>query len=92
MATTSSSVLMRKLHRAALLPDGAGLTDGQLLERFLSHGDESAFEVLVRRHGPMVFAVCKRVGGNPHDAEDCFRRPVSWFSREKQHRWRRRTQ
>ena len=47
MATTTTSVLMRKLQRAALLPDGAGLTDGQLLERFLSSQDEVAFEMLV---------------------------------------------
>jgi len=72
VATTSPSVLIRQLHRAALLPDRAGLTDSQLLEQFLAAQDEVAFEVLVRRHGPMVFAVCRRVIGNLHDAEDAF--------------------
>jgi len=72
VATTSPSLLIRQLHRAALLPDRAGLTDSQLLEQFLSVQDEVAFEVLVRRHGPMVFAVCRRVIGNLHDAEDAF--------------------
>lgn len=47
-----------------------GVTDGQLLERFLSERDEMAFEVLVWRHGPMVLALGRRVLGNEHDAED----------------------
>jgi RNA polymerase sigma factor (sigma-70 family) len=52
-----------------------GLSDGQLLERFvLGHdeGAESAFNVLVERHGPMVLAVCLRVLNDPHDAQDAF--------------------
>src|SRR5262249_33786238 len=51
---------------------GAGLTDGQLLERFLAHRDETAVEVLVRRYGPLVFGVCRRVLHNAHAAEDVF--------------------
>src|SRR5262249_53162100 len=58
------------LRQAALLREGAGLPDGQLLECFLTRGDEAAFAVLVRRHGPMVLGVCRRVLGHHHDAED----------------------
>jgi RNA polymerase sigma factor (sigma-70 family) len=47
-------------------------SDGQLLERFLADRDEVAFEVLLRRHGSMVLAVCRRVLGHVHDAEDAF--------------------
>jgi RNA polymerase sigma factor (sigma-70 family) len=51
----------------------AGLSDAQLLERFLLCHDEAAeaaFAALVERHGPMVLAVCRRVLNDPHDAQD----------------------
>jgi RNA polymerase sigma factor (sigma-70 family) len=57
-----------------LLTDGTmtGLSEGQLLERFLARGDEAAFEAIVRRHGPMVLGVCRRVLSDPNDVEDAF--------------------
>jgi RNA polymerase sigma factor (sigma-70 family) len=64
--------VLRHLHRAALLPDGAGLTDAQLIDAFRVRRDEAAFEVLVRRHGPMVLGVCRRILGNSDDADDAF--------------------
>jgi RNA polymerase sigma factor (sigma-70 family) len=52
--------------------DPARETDGELLDRYIQRQDETAFEALVRRHGPMVLDVCRRVLGNVHDADDAF--------------------
>jgi RNA polymerase sigma factor (sigma-70 family) len=53
----------------------AGLTDGQLLERFLAGRDQAgelAFEALVERHGPMVLRVCRNGLDEPPDVHDAF--------------------
>ena len=72
MATSTLNPVIDRLRRAMLMRDGAGLTDGQLLEFFINQRDEAAFAVLVRRHGPMVLGACRRVLSNHHDAEDAF--------------------
>jgi RNA polymerase sigma factor (sigma-70 family) len=63
---------LAQLRSAVRNPDGGGLTDGQLLARFVADRDEAAFAALVRRHGPMVLRVCSRILGNADDAEDAF--------------------
>src|SRR3954451_17937129 len=72
MAMGQRSDVLHHLRRATLLRDGGGMTYGQLLECFLSHRDEVAFEALVQRHGPLVWGVCRRTLRNYHDAEDAF--------------------
>ena len=72
MATAQMDAVVRHLRRAVLRQDEAGRTDAHLLAAFIEQKDEAAFEALVRRHGPMVFGVCRRVVGNHHDAEDAF--------------------
>jgi C-terminal peptidase prc len=61
-------------HVRKLLAAGAAAArpDRELVERFAQARDEEAFEALVRRHGPMVFRVCRRVLGRAHEAEDAF--------------------
>ncbi len=72
-----------------------GLSDGHLLDRFVARREEAVFEVIVRRHGPMVWGVCRRVLRDHHDAEDAFqatflvlaRRAASVLIREKLGHW-----
>jgi RNA polymerase sigma factor (sigma-70 family) len=47
-------------------------TDAELLDRFARTRDHAAFAALVRRHGPMVFGVCRRVLRDPNDADEAF--------------------
>jgi RNA polymerase sigma factor (sigma-70 family) len=53
-------------------PALADSTDAELLDRFARTRDHAAFAALVRRHGPMVFGVCRRVLRDPNDAEEAF--------------------
>jgi RNA polymerase sigma factor (sigma-70 family) len=58
-----------RLYRAGTL---AGHGDAELLERYLTHHDEAAFETLVNVHGPMVLGLCRRLLRDPKDIEDAF--------------------
>lgn len=95
MATSQINRVIDYLRRTALAGGEANLTDGQLLECFVRHRDEAAAAALVRRHGPMVWGVCRRVLRSHHDAEDAFqatflvllRRAASITSRELVAHW-----
>jgi RNA polymerase sigma-70 factor (ECF subfamily) len=56
--------------RRPTTPAGDTPPDGALVERFVTSRDETAFAALVRRHGPVVLRVCRRVLRHHHDAED----------------------
>jgi RNA polymerase sigma factor (sigma-70 family) len=70
MATTTMATVLHKLRRCLRRQDHAGLSDGQLLESYIARRDEFAFEELVRRHGPMVLGLCRRLLHHEADAED----------------------
>src|SRR6266404_4129162 len=46
--------------------------DALLLACYLEGRDEAAFTELVRRHGPVVRAACRRALGETPDADDAF--------------------
>lgn len=77
MTTTSPTRAGRSTAPDDLLGGGwpAGLADGELIRRYVE-GDrlagEVAFEVIVRRHGPMVLGLCRRLTGDEPLAEDAF--------------------
>jgi RNA polymerase sigma factor (sigma-70 family) len=66
-----SAVLQQLRHLEAVASAGT-LSDSQLLQRFLDTRDEAAFNVLLQRHGPLVWSVCQRVLRCDHHAEDVF--------------------
>jgi RNA polymerase sigma factor (sigma-70 family) len=68
---TNLSKVLQHLHHLLAMP-GGDQTDGELLARFVASRDEASFAALVRRHGPMVLAVCRRMLRHAQDAEDCF--------------------
>src|ERR1043166_6613392 len=82
MATSQTTEFILHLRRAVLLWEGAGRTDGQLLEDYLSRRNEAALAALVHRHAPMVWGVCRRVISNCHDAEDAFQSTFLVFVRK----------
>src|SRR5438874_6254479 len=71
MSASGFGPVLARLRQAARPADGQQ-SDADLLGRFLAGRDESAFEVLVWRHGGMVLNLCRRVLRHEHDAEDAF--------------------
>jgi DNA-directed RNA polymerase specialized sigma24 family protein len=55
------------------LSDGHAVpTDRELLERYLADKDQGAFVSLLKRHGPRVFATCRRALFHDANVEDAF--------------------
>jgi RNA polymerase sigma factor (sigma-70 family) len=88
MAQIRLSLLLNHLRDLAATQADAAPSDRELLAQFATRQDEAAFALVVRRHGPMVFRVCRRVLHHEQDAEDAFQatflvlarkaRSVSW--------------
>jgi RNA polymerase sigma factor (sigma-70 family) len=71
-----------RIRELVLSGDTTGISDRLLLKLFVTERDEAAFEALVRRHGPMVLGVCRRVLPSPSDAEDAFQATFLVFVRK----------
>lgn len=61
MATGQWSVVRRHVERLFQGQGVSGLSEGELLRRFVSTRDEVAFGALLAHHGPMVLGVARRV-------------------------------
>jgi RNA polymerase sigma factor (sigma-70 family) len=69
---TEVQAIVKFIRKVAATRSVKTSTDAQLLSRFVPQRDESAFAALVERHGPMVFAVCRRILRESHDCEDAY--------------------
>src|SRR5262249_59898583 len=72
MSTVTLATALTRLHTEAASREGERCSDRQLLEAYAAANDQAAFATLVRRHGPMVLGVCRRVLQDVHNAEDAF--------------------
>jgi RNA polymerase sigma factor (sigma-70 family) len=72
MAHEPVSPVLRLIRTIAAGAKAAALSDRQLLQKFTAERDEAAFAALVRRHGPLVRGVCRRLLRHAQDAEDIF--------------------
>src|SRR5437868_3341293 len=72
MASEQAGSLLRHVRSLISAEATRALTDAQLLQRFVTYREESAFAPLLRRHSSLVWRVCRRVLHNEQDAEDAF--------------------
>jgi RNA polymerase sigma factor (sigma-70 family) len=82
MANGRLAPVIRHLRRMVRPAAGEGISDAQLLERFAVQGDEAAFELLMWRHGPMVWGLCRRILQDHHEAEDVFQATMLVLARK----------
>jgi DNA-directed RNA polymerase specialized sigma24 family protein len=72
MGNRRLDIILGTVRRASVAPAASGVTDAELLHRFVKHRDEAAFELLLWRHQRMVFGVCKHLLHDVADAEEVF--------------------
>ena len=82
MAAVALASVLQHLRTLAHAKAYEESSDRQLLELFLAEREEAAFVALLKRHGPMVLQVCRRIQGNPHDAEEVFQATFLLFARK----------
>src|SRR5262249_61445304 len=75
MAKAASSPMLQLIRQVIDDQRGRQLSDQDLLRQFKDHGDAVAFDILLRRHGPMVLDGCRHVLANEADAGDAVPAP-----------------
>jgi RNA polymerase sigma factor (sigma-70 family) len=81
MAQAQLEGVLQYIRRLAVDGTMADWSDVRLLEILPTTQREAAFAVLLRRHGPMVWGLCRRLLRNWHDAEDAFQATFLVLSR-----------
>ncbi len=81
MKSTALVAGIRHLREVMTLQGRHDDSDEQLLHAFTAQRDDSAFAALVRRYGPLVLGVCRRVLRHTQDAEDAFQATFLLLSR-----------
>jgi RNA polymerase sigma factor (sigma-70 family) len=72
MSDAPLAAVLRHLRTLAAVERFRDRTDGELLDAFAAANDQDAFAALVKRHGPLVLAICRRTLRHLQDAEDTF--------------------
>ena len=72
MSTAQLATTLTRLRNEAASHAPEDWSDVELLRAYARANDQGAFAALVRRHGPVVFGVCRRVLQDAHAAEDAF--------------------
>jgi len=67
-----SNTILQHIRQLAAADELKGLSDVALLQRFVALREEEAFAVLMQRHGPLVWHVCRHVLSHDQDAEEAF--------------------
>ncbi|HZT80962.1 MAG TPA: RNA polymerase sigma factor, partial [Gemmataceae bacterium] len=82
MPRGSLNSLVRHIRQLVGPSAEAGLTDAELLRRFVGERDETAFALLVERHGRLVRSVCRHLLANEEDVEDAFQATLLVLARK----------
>jgi RNA polymerase sigma factor (sigma-70 family) len=82
MANTRHHAILDYLRRVLREASGGGVSDADLLRRFVDHRDEAAFELLLWRHAAMVLHVCRQVLSDADAADDAFQATFLVFVRK----------
>lgn len=81
MAENQLAKVVEHARRLVSTHKTAEQTDGALLRAFSTGNDQAAFAALVKRHGALVLAVCRRVLRQDQDAEDAFQATFLFLAR-----------